>query len=589
MSKKRGLTLLFAGVIFFICVNSQAVSAAESTKEISGQVYTLETEDGNFDYKGKKSEASSSTNTYGTLSLMGDFKENGEQNGVTAFDATGTDDPSTDEDESEINFIYQYDRNLLDADDSQSWSLYEDKSKKIGDLSLDEKVDKGAIVVQSSFDGEHWSTDLVSTNVFESKPENKSDSLYSTSVNQLVNGCYYKVVIAYQTREKSGNQKIGPVKAWAKYSYQEHVEVYAFYIRNETEYALAAKPTDKPIYNFDSDPVNTGMDNGYSGTSDVATDDVQNGWSLGQFYINGFSGNAHFYKGDESTKKNPIFLKNVGDKVTLWFRLDQMNLDALNGNQHLSINPDEKGSDQEFHVPAQNFKRGALIIKFTDYENIGHTNVYTDYLSAAATTSSDTKVQLFEEGDYEVALDYEIKDSSPLAWKIPKPAKYSAYRISFKFSVRNSNCMVYPMDATTGAELRTPYTPNGFRLDLARSRYLDLSVKKKVLTDDGLDLRVSQISSDQEKFTDEGIYELTVRNEITEDEVTKVIYVGSDNLMKAYVKNGKDYGGSYSVADLKKMQNEGYLFGDDGSINAPVQDVQEESDDAGTSAIRNCA
>ncbi|MGO5336590.1 hypothetical protein ACTQZS_07210 [Bilifractor sp. LCP19S3_H10] len=322
------------------------------------------------------------------------------------------------------------------------------------------------------------------------------------------------------------------------------------------------------------------MDNGYSGTAAVKTDDMQNGWSLGQFYINGFSGNAHYYDGDESKKENPVFLKNVGDRLTLWFRLDQRNLDALNGNEYLSINPDEKGSDQAFHVPAQNFKRGALIVKFTNYENQSRTNVYTDYLPAAATTSADTKVQLFEEGDYEVALDYEIKDNSPLAWKIPKPAKYSAYRISFKFSVRNSNCMVYPMDLKTGAELRVPYTENGFKLDLARSRYLDLSVKKKVLTADGLDLRVSQISSDQEEFTDEGIYEFTVRNEITRDEVTKVIYVGSDNLMKAYVKYGKDYGGSYSITDLKEMQGNGYQFNDDGSIDAPVEDVQEELNNA---------
>ena len=140
--------------------------------------------------------------------------------------------------------------------------------------------------------------------------------------------------------------------------------------------------------------------------------------------------------------------------------------------------------------------------------------------------------------------------------------------------------MVYPMDLKTGAELRVPYTENGFKLDLARSRYLDLSVKKKVLTADGLDLRVSQISSDQEEFTDEGIYEFTVRNEITRDEVTKVIYVGSDNLMKAYVKYGKDYGGSYSITDLKEMQGNGYQFNDDGSIDAPVEDVQEELNNA---------
>ena len=83
--------------------------------------------------------------------------------------------------------------------------------------------------------------------------------------------------------------------------------------------------------------------------------------------------------------------------------------------------------------------------------------------------------------------------------------------------------MVYPIDLKTGSELRTSYTENGFRLDMARSRYLDLSVKKSVLTSDGLDLRESQISNDQEEFADEGIYKFTVKNKITEDEVTKTI------------------------------------------------------------------
>lgn len=581
MKKTRGITLTLASIIALFCTAPQTVLAAESEKQINGQVYILDAENGNFDYEGKKSEGSSSDNTYGTLFIKGSVEENGKKDGIIAFNATGQDDASTDnKDESEIAFIYQYDSTLLEADDSKDWSLYQDKSKKIGNLILDEKVEKGAIVVQSSFDGKTWSTDFINTNVFESNPENKDGVLYSTSENQLVNGCFYKVIVAYQTRRQRDNKKL-----FAQYNYQEHVEVYEFYICNEAESVLAAKPTDKPIYYFKSDPVNTRVDNGYSEKNVIETDDVQNGWNLGQFYINGFSGNAHFYDGDEIKKANPVFLKNLGDKLTLWFRLDQTDLDALNNNEYLSINPDEKGSDQGFHVSPQNFKRGALIVKFTDYEQQSHINVYTDYLSAAATTTADTKVQLFEEGDYEVALDYEIKDQSPLAWKIPKPAKLSAYRIYFKFSVRNSNCMVYPMDVKTGAELRVPYTENGFKLDLARSRYLDLSVKKKVLTDDGLDLRVSQISSDQEEYTDEGIYEFTVSNEITKDRVTKVIYVGPDNLMKAYVKYGKDYGGNYSIADLKKMHGEGYQFEDDGSIQAPLKQVQQELDNSEAAVI----
>ena len=54
--------------------------------------------------------------------------------------------------------------------------------------------------------------------------------------------------------------------------------------------------------------------------------------------------------------------------------------------------------------------RGTLIIRYTDERGVKHDpEIYTNYLEANAKTSADTVVKLFEEGDYEVALDYEIK------------------------------------------------------------------------------------------------------------------------------------------------------------------------------------
>ena len=84
--------------------------------------------------------------------------------------------------------------------------------------------------------------------------------------------------------------------------------------------------------------------------------------------------------------------------------------------------------------------------------------VYTDFLSANAILSADTRVQLFEEGDYEVTLDYEIKKGGVL------PSYYN-YKISFSFSIRNGNCMVYPFELTDegfiGSELYdNALTPN---------------------------------------------------------------------------------------------------------------------------------
>ena len=90
------------------------------------------------------------------------------------------------------------------------------------------------------------------------------------------------------------------------------------------------------------------------------------------------------------------------------------------------------------------------------------------------------EVKLCEEGDYEVALDYELRKNNLdlFGWN-PFPS-YNDYRIFFRFSVRNGNCMVYPFDVVTGAELtNSSITENGFYLDLAKSRYLNIDIKKE--------------------------------------------------------------------------------------------------------------
>lgn len=593
MNEKKSNMISLFGILTLtvgtVLLGGMKTYAADRNVSIEGHVFTLDEKDTGFEINQQQAMKTTDDSTYGNFFILGNLKDTGKENGVPCFDARMSATTETG-DEAAVSFIYAYDDKLLNADDETSWKLVDDDSKKVGDIDLEGKAKSGAIIVQSSFDKEHWIVNEIQTNIFKDTPKNQSAVLYTTVPNQLVNGCYYRVTVAYQTRKKSGTKQIKSFKIKTEYDYQEHVEVYEFYIIDKAKNAQAAKPTDTPKYNLDSEPVNAGVDSEYAKTDAVTSDDVIKGCEIGQFYINGFSGNAHFYKGDESEKENPIFLKNVGDKVTLWFDLKQKDIEALNGNTHYKVHSDEKGADKYFHITPQNFKRGALIIRFTDYQNNARTNVYTDYLASAATTTADTKVQLFEEGDYEVALDYEIEDSSPLVWKIPKPANYSAYRIFFKFSIRNSNCMVYPMDLKTGSELRVPYTENGFKLDLARSRYLDLSIRKKVLSSNGLDLRESQISSDQAEFSDEGLYVFTVRNKITEDTVSKVIYVGSDNLLKAYARYGKDNdNGEYTIDELIRMRDEEYTFLDDGRIEAPEPEVQEELNQVEDAIIANNA
>lgn len=303
----------------------------------------------------------------------------------------------------------------------------------------------------------------------------------------------------------------------------------------------------------------TGWDNGYSGEEKIKEGDPHFNWKIGDFYVDGYTSVT---KTDDGV---PIFLKNVGDKVQLWFHLQQ-DIDKLNDDEQLSVSEDSNGSDVYFSVPKTDFKRGALIIQKTGYNNAKEEPVvYVDYLAAKTSKDAETEVELCEEGDYEVALDYELRKDPRKVFDVSIIPEFSNYRIFFKFSVRNGNCMVYPFDVKTKGELNnTSITENGFYLDFANSRYLDINIKKEILNEGatGLaeDVRFNRPAKDGEQYTDEGIYTITASNKYTGQLTTKKIYVGDDDVLKAVVATG------LNVSDVQKYLSEGATIGKDGTI-----------------------
>lgn len=324
--------------------------------------------------------------------------------------------------------------------------------------------------------------------------------------------------------------------------------------------AVPAEPdSNEPRY-YMGEVVNAGKDNGYSEAHKIDSKDPHFGWTLGSFFVSGYTS----VQEDESGA--PIFIKTLGDQVELWFQLEQ-DIDCLNGNDALSISEDKNGFDEAFGISKTNFGRGAMITRHRDYRNaIGTPQLYTDYLSGIIASGANTTVQLFEEGDYEVALNYEIKDQS-----IPLLNRFSDYRIHFKFSVRNGNCMVYPFDIATGAELtNTAITENGFYLDLTRSRYLDINVKREVLAEGAVglteDVRFNRPARDGDQYTDEGIYTITVSNRYTGQQTTKQIYVGTNKILMAHMVTG------LSVEEVRDQTAKGAQIAEDGTIIGMVND-----------------
>ena len=77
---------------------------------------------------------------------------------------------------------------------------------------------------------------------------------------------------------------------------------------------------------------------------------------------------------------------------------------------------------------------------------------------------------------------------------------------------------------------------------MARSRYLDLNVRRAVLveTANGVieDERFNRPAKDGDRYTQEGIYTISVSNRYTGESTTKTIFVGSQELLETYVRNG---------------------------------------------------
>lgn len=326
--------------------------------------------------------------------------------------------------------------------------------------------------------------------------------------------------------------------------------------------ALTVRAEELRYYMGDA-ALNAGHDTGYSGVDAIDRSDPHFGWNLGRFYVTGYTRGPDSLSGGES-----VFLKNADDTVALWFRLEQ-DPDCLNGSSDLTLERDKNGCDTYFGVPKTDFGKGTLIIRHIDHQNQpGEPVIFTDYLSALQ-TGADTQVYLFEEGDYEVALNYSVRYAPVNVLDFDIFPRIEDYRIFFRFSVRNGNCMVFPFDTQTGAELtNASSTPNGFSLDLARSRYLDIQVKRTVMTysADGPveDVRFNRPARDGEQYTQEGIYTITVRNRYTGEETVKTIYVGTDELLRAHVATG------IPLDELSRQLSAGAQVGDDGSVT-PAQ------------------
>lgn len=545
--KKISVTVIAVVMLISCMLGSTVAYASNTTLSIDANVYDL---DKNSDYVlGENSPSESAA--IGTLTIGGNVKTSSDVNSFPAYEVTN----------GNASFTYTINKGVLERQETE-WHLIDDNGKEVNGLALDSKIETGALILQTSLDGINWTEDVLMSDIFGEGAD--TSGFYETKDVQLQNGCYYRVIVAYKMERRVEDSKVLFVTT-KNYEQKQVAEVYEFYVFCETD---ETSPDATPMKKL-GEKINTGKDNGYSGNEAIDKDDPHYGWDIGYFYVNGYT------RETKDSDNTPVFLKNVGDKVTLWFHLSE-DITKLRGNEHLTISEDTNGYDRYFEIDQTNFEHGTLIIQYTNAQGEAQEPIiYTDYLAANATTGANTKVQLFEEGDYVVSLDYEIKSMGGAFNAI---ASYTNYKIMFEFSIRNGNCMVYPFDSLTGAELAdNAITENGFKLDMAKSKYLTIDVQRSVLvvgTDGYLteDVRFNRPAKDGEQYTSEGIYTFTVKNLYTNEETTKTIYVGANSYLRALSATGM------SIAELNAQIEAGAIVHEDGTVEviAPTVDTTPE-------------
>ena len=545
---KRFFSMIMSIVLSLTAVLTVSVidvNAASAVTNIGGKKYEFDGEKSNYEISdSKKFDVIDEKNKdEGKLTLNGNLTGIVDMNSISAFNV----------DDRSVSFTYEFGK-IAKETANDKWHVVKDNAKEINGNKYSPAIGLGAIVVETSQDGKNWVESSYSSDLL--KKGDRADTFYKTTNVQLVGGTYYRITVAYEIGRKIGEKKILFITT-DEYEYRKIAEVYEFYL---VDMGSSAKITDSTVTMSLGAKTRTEKNDGYYGSNAIDHKDPHFGWDLGHFFVSGYT--------EDTEDKNgvPVFLKNVGDQVTLWFNLEQ-DINKLDGNENLTINEDATGYDRDFEIKKTDFGRGALLIRKTDYQNVtGKAEIYTNYLEANATTNANTVVGLFEEGDYEVSLDYEIKNTPRKVAGIDVIPEYSDYTIRFKFSIRNSNCMVFPFDISTGAELiDNAITPNGFKLDLARSRYLTVNVQKSAVSKGNsgyvLDVRFNRAAKDGETYEDEGVYVFTVANQYTGEKTTKTVYVGESPIIKALATSGM------SLSEINKILNEGDKIDKNGKVS----------------------
>lgn len=286
---------------------------------------------------------------------------------------------------------------------------------------------------------------------------------------------------------------------------------------------------------------------GFNKKISMNTNSYHLGWELGQFVLDGYTQKI---KGKDGIY---TFEKNAGDNISLYFDLFE-NINKLNGNKKLIIDKLDQDTDIDYNLKESNYGKGLLIIKKKDL-NTSCSEPVKIYKNFLKKKDKNRKIELKEEADYEISLDYRVTETSFIDTS-------ENYKIKFKFRIINSNTTIYPKDLNTGLDLTNDSsTENGFYVDFAGAKGLEVYVKHKIINQDKDNWHIlsNEAVKDKQEFCEDGCYEIKVINNSTNADPTYYnVYVGKDNILKDFAENKYITPEDFEKLDFNNMSDKEY-------------------------------
>ena len=125
---------------------------------------------------------------------------------------------------SPITIGYSYNGTSYRETGKDDWHLASDSGKAIAGTELSEKINMGTLIVQTSTSGKTWGAPVFEVNNLFTDKKLDRNNLYTISKEDLKQGKYYRVIVAYEMEKRIENSFFRDT-----YDHLYCTEVYQFY------------------------------------------------------------------------------------------------------------------------------------------------------------------------------------------------------------------------------------------------------------------------------------------------------------------------------------------------------------------------